>query len=361
MALLELASNFVESYNLTKEIGENIYDSDHLEDCKTAANRYSQLIESKEDNENEVKDILRQLYSVDESDKTFVQTWANLIRAYCYYDLSQYEQAISCLSDILKADTDSLFTVNKDSINDDKRNAKDFLSTCVTVKWLLEMDNWDDKDVDVCHTAAKIFVENLVGDLCGADAFLDKIRTFSDLEIVSWQIPDILSELEEELAITINDDSLLGVSRSELEEDYEEEKKFNDVDIVDLLKEIKNINYPDSEKSDDDSLSTEEQEYLDMFQMYAEGEISERDRKKLDKFRISLGISEERAKELEESLLELELTDEEQKYLDLYKDCSIDGEISAIDRKLLDKMRASLGLSEERARELESSYLPTGD
>ena len=101
--------------------------------------------------------------------------------------------------------------------------------------------------------------------------------------------------------------------------------------------------------------SDDEQDYLDMYKEYAaDGVISERDRKMLDKFRSRCGISEERARELEVSYNKPQLTEEEQEYLEMYKEYATDGEISERDRKMLNKMRDRMGISETKAKEIES-------
>ena len=109
------------------------------------------------------------------------------------------------------------------------------------------------------------------------------------------------------------------------------------------------------EESDTD-YSSSEQEYIEEIKYCLEEdeEISPRERRLLEKLRIKLGITEERAKELEESLLAPALSDEEKEYLEEYKECAADGEITAKDRRLLDKLRKMLGISEERAKELET-------
>ena len=102
------------------------------------------------------------------------------------------------------------------------------------------------------------------------------------------------------------------------------------------------------------SPSEEEQEYVEMYKEYAaDGDISERDRKMLDKFRSRLGISEERARELEDSCSKPKLTEDEQEYLEMFKEYAADGEISERDRRMLNKMRERMGISEERAKEIE--------
>lgn len=105
-------------------------------------------------------------------------------------------------------------------------------------------------------------------------------------------------------------------------------------------------------------ISQEEQEYLEMYNEYAAtGALSDINKKMLDKFRKRLGISEERAHELEISCAEPQLTEDEKEYLEMYKAKAADGKISELDRKLLNKLRNSMGISEERAKEIEKTLL----
>lgn len=100
---------------------------------------------------------------------------------------------------------------------------------------------------------------------------------------------------------------------------------------------------------------TEEQEYLDeLKECLADGEIGPRERRLLDKLASKLGISPERAAELEASLSKPSLTAEEKEYLEEVQAVLADGEISDKERRLLDKLRKMLNLSEERAKELEN-------
>lgn len=106
------------------------------------------------------------------------------------------------------------------------------------------------------------------------------------------------------------------------------------------------------------SVSENEQEYLEEIKacLADDGTISDRERRILNRLRDSLGISEQRARELEDSLNK-GLTDDEKEYLDALKDSLVDGVISNRERRLLDKLRASLGISEARAKELEKSIV----
>lgn len=102
-------------------------------------------------------------------------------------------------------------------------------------------------------------------------------------------------------------------------------------------------------------LSDEEIEYLDMIKDCLEdGEIGARERKLLDKIRVKNGISEERAKELEATLSAPQLTDDEKEYLEAFKDACEDGKVSDKQRRLLEKLRVMYGISEERAKLLEN-------
>lgn len=84
------------------------------------------------------------------------------------------------------------------------------------------------------------------------------------------------------------------------------------------------------------------------------GKISQSERRLLDKFRVNLGLTQERASELELSVIN-PLTPEESEYLDEYKFCYQENStISLSERRLLDKLRIRLQISEERAKQIES-------
>ena len=109
-----------------------------------------------------------------------------------------------------------------------------------------------------------------------------------------------------------------------------------------------------SEESVDDNDA--EEEYLDNLREFLEddAEITPRERKMLDRIRQKLGISEERAKELEASLTKPQLTEDEQEYFDMYREYAEKGEITEKERRRLDKFAAAMGISENRAKEIEN-------
>lgn len=108
-----------------------------------------------------------------------------------------------------------------------------------------------------------------------------------------------------------------------------------------------------------ESNNASEREYLGEVKACLEdgGEITARERRLLDKLSNSLGISAERAAELEKIATGKcgDLTDSEKEYIDEYKAClQGDGVISDRERRLLDRLAKSLDISPERVREIET-------
>ena len=99
-----------------------------------------------------------------------------------------------------------------------------------------------------------------------------------------------------------------------------------------------------------------EKEYIDNIREFLDddAEITPRERKMLDRIRQKLGISEERAKELEASLTKPQLTEDEQEYFDMYREYAEKGEITEKERRRLDKFAAAMGISGNRAKEIEN-------
>ena len=86
--------------------------------------------------------------------------------------------------------------------------------------------------------------------------------------------------------------------------------------------------------------------------MLEDGSIGDAERRLLERKRQKFGVSEERAKLIEESCAP-SLSEEEKEYIEIYKDMLEDGEISERRRKILNKEAESLGISPSRAKELE--------
>ena len=101
------------------------------------------------------------------------------------------------------------------------------------------------------------------------------------------------------------------------------------------------------------ALNDNEQFYYDELQdVLADGVITDNDRKRLERRRQRLNISEERAKEIEQ-MLSPSLTEDEQEYYDELFEVLDDGVIDDKERRSLDRLKRSLGISDSRAKEIE--------
>ena len=214
------------------------------------------------------------------------------------------------------------------------------------------------------------------GSLSKEDFYMDIEDTFEIADrgvVVTGQVKSGCIEVGDKIILTNNLNNyskvsqIIGIEMFRKLLDYCEEG--DNVGI--LLKGIENKNeisqgtsiqyYNDNEAVENspsliESVTANEQEYLKELKACLEegGEISTGERRLLKRIRESLGISEKRAKELEDSFSIPKLTDAEKEYLDEYKAClDEDSEITAGERRLLNRIRESLGISEERANEIE--------
>jgi len=73
----------------------------------------------------------------------------------------------------------------------------------------------------------------------------------------------------------------------------------------------------------------------------------------IERMRISLGISEQRATELKAMIQAPQLTEDEQEYLDMYREYAEKGEVTDKERNRLCKYASALGITADRAAELE--------
>ena len=106
-----------------------------------------------------------------------------------------------------------------------------------------------------------------------------------------------------------------------------------------------------SELSEDEIAYKEEVEFC----LEDASEIDVHSRKFLERKRQKLGLSETRAQEIEDMVKasQVSFTDEEKEYMEALDDVIEDGAIPDNVRRLLERERKSLGISEERAKELE--------
>jgi hypothetical protein len=112
-----------------------------------------------------------------------------------------------------------------------------------------------------------------------------------------------------------------------------------------------------------DTCSEAEMEYMEELQHCLEegSEISEKERRMLNRLRDKLGISEARAMEIENSLSAPQFDENEMEYVEELQFClEDDGIISEDERRMLNRLRNKLGISEERAREIELKVVGRG-
>lgn len=109
-----------------------------------------------------------------------------------------------------------------------------------------------------------------------------------------------------------------------------------------------------SQEKENESTTDNEIEYKNeiLACLADDGEITERERRLLDKLRKSLGISEDRAMQIEAECKNNGMTENEMEYLEELKACLADGMISDKEERLLQRLRKSLGISEERGIEI---------
>lgn len=109
-----------------------------------------------------------------------------------------------------------------------------------------------------------------------------------------------------------------------------------------------------SQEKENESTTDNEIEYKNeiLACLADDGEITERERRLLDKLRKSLGISEERAMQIEAECKNNGMPENELEYLEELKACLADGMISEKEERLLQRLRKSLGISEDRGIEI---------
>lgn len=107
------------------------------------------------------------------------------------------------------------------------------------------------------------------------------------------------------------------------------------------------------------TLSDEEKRYLEEihFMLENDGIIDDKERDILERYRTRFGISQARAKELEDqAMASSTLTPEEQEYVNEYKAALCDGVLNERDRRILSRLAGFLKLSDGKVAELEEKY-----
>ena len=140
-----------------------------------------------------------------------------------------------------------------------------------------------------------------------------------------------------------------------IETEWKVEVKFRSIkDLSNVTNNTPQIATQDTKLISTTQMTDNEQSYAEEVKFCLEdGDIGDKERKSLERMRIKLGISPERAAEIEASLQKPLLTEDEQEYLEVVKDQIIDGTIPESSRKILNRWRQRLNISEERASDIE--------
>lgn len=160
---------------------------------------------------------------------------------------------------------------------------------------------------------------------------------------ILWKILGKVGEKKDEIIFKSEENEYeINVTFKSLD-DYKENISDNKIDSA-------NPNFENSVK-----LSSNEEMYKEeiLFCLEDDGIIDSDERKLLERKRVRFGISEERAIEIEQMCVP-SYTEEEKEYIEIYQELCADGEITERKRRMLERERQSLGISEERAKELEA-------
>jgi len=231
-------------------------------------------------------------------------------------------------------------------------NPKEYPSCPNDLKWLETETQWKN-----------LVRQRLSGNLL---SFNQTISTKSVSNISNSQKIEIKGAFENFMTcVSANYESETDSTFKETEEtEWEITAKFKPLEDYDNVDEKKITTQQTEELTEESAnfdtaiLTDDEQSYAEEVKFCLEdGTIGDKERRFLERMRTKLRISPERAAEIEESLQKPQLTEEEQEYLDAVKDEIVDGTIPESSRRLLNRLRRSMDISEKRAEEIEKYAL----
>lgn len=162
----------------------------------------------------------------------------------------------------------------------------------------------------------------------------------------------------EEVRHALEDDGVICDKENQYLERLRQRLNISEEKGKELLNEVLSSYHKDSNQ-----FSEEEKQYIEevRYMLEDDDQIDEKENQVLQRLRDRLGISESRAEELKNSIIlswkkEDNLIDEEKEYLKDYEMFIRDGEIQERERRMLNRLAGLLGISEDRATELERNY-----
>lgn len=130
--------------------------------------------------------------------------------------------------------------------------------------------------------------------------------------------------------------------------------KFAPIDKIDDNSIVSIEKHTLLQEYDKQSYSNNEMKYIEYLKdLLDDLEISNRERRLLERLRVHLQISSDRAKEIEDLIFHT-FSKEEHEYFDLFQEYIAMGEIGEIKRKRLDLFASALGISKKRQFEIEN-------
>lgn len=107
------------------------------------------------------------------------------------------------------------------------------------------------------------------------------------------------------------------------------------------------------------TLTEKEKEFLNEVRFCIEDDdiIDNSEQIFLNKTREKLGLTEERAKELQESILKPQFTENEKEYINALSELMIDGQIPESAQRIVERFRNLYEIDEQRANEIEKKYV----
>ena len=186
----------------------------------------------------------------------------------------------------------------------------------------------------------------------------NRVVTSNELQDINAEVKALFAKMkggikrESNYEISMNEDQEweIFVEFKPIEE-FDASMDFSDIAETVQIEEV--------EGSPDSIFTEEEKQYMDevRYMLEDDDKIDEKESHLLERFRQKFNLSEDRANELKNILLSaVDLNSQELEYLKEYETFIQDGEIKERERRLLNRVANLLGISEDRALEIENKY-----
>lgn len=186
----------------------------------------------------------------------------------------------------------------------------------------------------------------------------NRVVTSNELQDINAEVKALFAKMkggikrESNYEISMNEDQEWEI--------FVEFKPIEEFDAsVDFSDIAETVQIEEVEGSPDSIFTEEEKQYMDevRYMLEDDDKIDEKESHLLERFRQKFNLSEDRANELKNILLSaVDLNSQELEYLKEYETFIQDGEIKERERRLLNRVANLLGISEDRALEIENKY-----